>query len=64
MVPTWCWLFWIPQLLQRIYCEDLSQEGFEITEALLHKLAAMYPQALFPILIGELNKLAEEEEQG
>lgn len=59
MVPVWSWLFWIPQLLQRLYCKDLTQDSFEITEAILHKLASLYPQALFPLLHGELNKIAE-----
>ena len=44
-MPTWIWLFWIPQLLQMCYTYQNSIEYCLAAKA-LEKISKQYPQAL------------------
>ena len=57
MVPIWSWIFWSPQLIQRLFCQGVENVNFEITLAVLFKISSIYPQSLIPAIIGELKKI-------
>lgn len=51
-IPLWVWVFWIPTLLNSLFLSESN-----IFRSILCKLANCYPQALYPLVRYNLNKL-------